>query len=165
MSDSPKQQILKQLDGLNLSYEVHEHEPIYTVEEGRKIAASIDSLCCKSLFVKNKKKQYFLVVIESNKRFDSKSIAKQLGSGHLSFADEEELKEKLNTFAGAVSLLGLLFNKEKDVMPVIDKEVLSAEFIDLHPCTNDCSLKIPVYEILTKFIPATGRTYQSIDVV
>lgn len=162
MNTTPKEEVLAKLEAFKVSYEVHDHEPIYTVEEGRKIAAELGSLCCKSLLVKNKKK-FFLIVLESNKRFDSKAAAKQIGCGHLSFASAEDLQNKLKTFAGAVSLLGLLFNEEKDVQLVLDKDVLQADAIDCHPCTNDCSLKMKVSDILNQLLPQLEVEYQTIE--
>lgn len=163
MTIDPKQEVLRRLEELDIPFQVHDHPPIWTVEEGRKIAAEISSLCCKSLLVKNKKK-FFLIVLESNKRFDSKAAAKQIGCGHLSFASEEDLQSKMNTFAGAVSLLGLLFNAEKDVQLVFDEEVLKAEDIDCHPCTNDCSLKLRVADILEKLLPKLAIDYKTIHI-
>ncbi len=142
--------------------QIPDHSPILTVEEGRKIAAGLSSLCCKSLLVKNKKK-FFLIVLESNKRFDSKAVAKQIGCGHLLFASAEDLRNKLNTFAGAVSLLGLLFNEEKDVQLIFDEDVLKAEYIDCHPCINDCSLKMSVADIIGKLLPQLGIEYKTIQ--
>ena len=94
MTSDPKKEVLTRLEELKMPCQIHDHSPILTVEEGRKIAAGLSSLCCKSLLVKNKKK-FFLIVLESNKRFDSKAVAKQIGCGHLSFASAEDLRNKL----------------------------------------------------------------------
>ena len=162
MTFDPKKEVLARLEELKVPCQIHDHPPILTVVEGRKIAAGLSSLCCKSLLVKNKKK-FFLIVLESNKRFDSKAAAKQISCGHLSFASAEDLRNKLNTFAGAVSLLGLLYNEEKDVQLIFDEDVLKAEHIDCHPCTNDCSLKMSVADIIDKLLPQLGIEYKTIQ--
>lgn len=69
----------------------------------------------------------------------------------------------MNTFAGAVSLLGLLFNEEKDVQLIFDEDVLKAEYIDCHPCINDCSLKMSVADIIGKLLPQLGIEYKTIQ--
>ena len=155
MTSESKQTVLNWLNDNHIDYEEHNHQPIFTVEEGQKIAEAIGSFCCKSLLVKNKKK-FFLIVLDSKKKFSSKDAAKELQSGHLSFASAEDLSNLMGTFAGAVSLLGLIFDKDKKVSLVLDKDILSKDHIDCHPCTNDCSIKLKVADVLEKVLPALG---------
>ena len=156
MASESKQTVLNWLNNNHINYEEHNHQPIFTVEEGQKIAADIGSFCCKSLLVKNKK-TFFLVVLDSKKKFSSKYAAKALQTGHLSFASADDLAKLLGTFAGAVSLLGLIFDKDKMVSLVLDEDILSKNYIDCHPCTNDCSLKLKVTDVLEKVLPALGE--------
>lgn len=142
----------------NIPFEVHCHQAITTCEEGLEIAKKIGSSCCKSLLVKNKK-QFFLFVIPGEERFNSKEAAKFLKSGHLSFASAEDLERLMHTFPGAVSLLGLLFDKDNEIIVYLNKRVAEADFIDCHPCTNDRSLKMSLKDVLQKFLPSIGKDY------
>ncbi len=151
------------LDEIGVPYQAHEHAPIYTVEEGRKIAAGLSSMCCKSLLLREKD-HFYLLVMESNKRLDAKKMKKALGCKHLSFATPEEIEEHLGSFPGAVSLLCLLFDIDKKVKLVIDNEVLGADSIDCHPATNDCSLKLDTKDVIEKILPAFGREFVGIDI-
>lgn len=151
-----QEKVLNWLDSNSITYTVHHHEPILTVEEGQKIAQQIGSLCCKSLLVKNKKR-YFLIVLESHKRFNSKEVAKKLESGHLSFASAEDLSLLMGTFPGAVSTLGLIFDIQNQISVVIDRDILKSDYVDCHPCTNDCSLKMSTKDLLEKVVPTLHK--------
>ena len=98
-------------------------------------------------------------VLEGQKRFNSKEAARFLGTGHLSFASQEDLGQLMETFPGAVSLLGLIFDEDQRVELILDPEVLEAEYIDCHPNSNDCSLKIS-QEALKRLLTVLQRTYR-----
>ena len=61
---------------------------------------------------------------------------------------------------GAVSIMGLMNDKEKAVKLLIDEDVLTGEYIGCHPCVCTSSLKIKTTDIVDRFIPATGHDYQ-----
>ena len=48
-------------------------------------------------------------------------------------------------------------DKEKRVQLLIDKGLMNVTYIGCHPCTNTCSLKIKMEDILTVWLPATGH--------
>lgn len=144
-----------------VSFEAYEHAPITTCAEGLLIAEKIGSACCKSLLMKNKK-QFFLFVIPGEKKFESKKVSSFLGTGHLSFASESDLKELMNTFPGAVSILGLVYDKDHKVSVFFDESILSLSRIDCHPCRNDISLVLPVKDVLEKLLPELGNSFQAI---
>ena len=57
-----KDQFIAVLDILGLSYELYEHEPIFTVEQGVHLKESIPGTHCRNLFLRDKKKKMFLIV-------------------------------------------------------------------------------------------------------
>lgn len=89
----------------------------------------------------------------------AKQAAAFLKSSHLSFASPEDLSRLMHTFPGAVSLLGLIFDQNKEISLYIDSRILNAEHIDCHPCTNDRSLILSVKDVLEKFLPSLGVSY------
>ena len=56
------QALLGYLDDLGIAYDLHEHEPIFTVAEGEHLKENIRGLHCRNLFLRDRKKQMFLVV-------------------------------------------------------------------------------------------------------
>lgn len=105
----------------------------------------------------NKQKEYFLLLLSGNKKLSTKSIAKQIGSSHLSFASDEDMETLLFTTPGAVSILGLIYDKENKVKLLIDKDVIQADYIGCHPCENTCSLKLRTKDILEVLLPAINH--------
>lgn len=160
--ENVKHEIMRRLDQMGIPYHALEHPPILTVAQGKLIARQQDALCCKSLLLKSKRARY-LLLLPADKKLQSKDLAGQIGSGHLSFASDEDLAALLNTFSGAVSVLGLLYDQERKVELLIDRDVLSAPYIDCHPCTNDCSLKIATRDLLERFLPELGREWKTVD--
>lgn len=152
-----KAAVLAFLEEHGIAFEKLEYPPITTVAEGEAISAKLGAFCCKCLLMKNRKGSLFLFMIPGSKRFKSGAAAKALGSGHLSFADEEDLASALHTFPGAVSPLGLIFDEEKKVTFVMDEEAFAAPFLDAHPCDNGCSVKFSREDLTEKFLPASGH--------
>ncbi|EGG55481.1 YbaK/proline--tRNA ligase associated domain protein [Parasutterella excrementihominis YIT 11859] len=158
LMDNTTQEVEDFLRTHNIPFKALNHLPITTCEEGLKIAKEFGSTCCKTLLVKNKK-QFFLFVIPGEERFNAKQAAAFLKSSHLSFASPEDLSRLMHTFPGAVSLLGLIFDQNKEISLYIDSRILNAEHIDCHPCTNDRSLILSVKDVLEKFLPSLGVSY------
>ena len=152
-----KQEIYNTLDRLGIDYTRLEHPSIMTMEEGMTIAQKLGVSPCKNLFLVNKQKEYFLLLLSGNKKLSAKSIAKQIGSSHLSFASDEDMETLLFTTPGAVSILGLIYDKENKVKLLIDKDVIQADYIGCHPCENTCSLKIRTKDILEVLLPAINH--------
>ena len=62
MSDLPTspEMLLQQFETLNISYELHHHEAVFTVAESENIDAQIPGTHCRNLFLRDKKKaKYF----------------------------------------------------------------------------------------------------------
>ena len=152
-----KQEIYNTLDRLGIDYTRLEHPPIMTMEEGMTIAQKLGVSSCKNLFLVNKQKEYFLLLLSGNKKLSAKSIAKQIGSSHLSFASDEDMQTLLFTTPGAVSILGLIYDKENKFKWLIDKDVIQADYIGCHPCENTCSLKIRTKDILEVLLSAINH--------
>ena len=66
-----EQKVYQVLDELGIKYEVHQHPPVYTVEEAEKYWADIEGSHCKNLFLRNQKgKRHFLVILTQSKQVD-----------------------------------------------------------------------------------------------
>ena len=97
------------------------------------------------------------------KPFKTKFLSKQIGTARLSFADGEQMEEYLNITPGSLSLMGLIFDKEKKVHLVIDKEVLDEEYFGCHPCINTSTLLMKTGDVKEKILPALGHEYQVVE--
>ena len=66
-----KQEIYNTLDRLGIDYTRSEHPSIMTMEEGMTIAQKLGVTSCKNLFLVNKQKEYFLLLLSGNKKLSA----------------------------------------------------------------------------------------------
>ena len=71
--------------------------------------------------------------------------------------------EFLDIKPGAVSVMGLMNDKDNRVQLVIDKPVVESESFGCHPCVNTSSLRLSTADLLNKFLPAVNHTPIIVD--
>ena len=148
------------LDRLGIEYYRTDHEAAYTMEACNEIDAVLDVVICKNLFLCNKNKtRFYLLMMPGDKRFRTRELSSQIGSSRLSFADPSDMLEYLDIEPGAVSIMGLMNDRENRVRLLIDEDVLSGEYIGCHPCVCTSSLKIRTSDITERFLPAIRHDF------
>lgn len=55
--------VLKTLTSLNISYEVIEHEPLLTMQDGFYVEQKLKIVPCKNLLLVNRQHEFFLLMI------------------------------------------------------------------------------------------------------
>lgn len=116
-----KNGVLALLESAAIKYEVTEHRPIYTVEEGEALQLPHPEAIARTLFLCDDKHQNFwLVTLPKDKKLNLKALRTQLGSRRLTFAAAEELDAMLNLPPGSVTPLGALNDAEGRVPVIID---------------------------------------------
>lgn len=125
--------LLDLLHHYQLPYQIHEHEPVFTVEQCQHLYEKMPGAHCKTLFLKDKKKALFLVSLMNHKQADLKALSKILGNGHLTFCSPQELNEKLKLIPGAVTPYALLHDNQNEISFVLDRDLLQCEIINFHP--------------------------------
>ena len=96
-----RSEIISLLNAAGIAFEVTEHQPIYTVEEGEALKLPHPEA-------------------PKDKKLDLKALRAQLGSRRLTFAAAEELDAMLNLPPGSVTPLGALNDAEGRVPVIID---------------------------------------------
>lgn len=145
------------LDSLGIEYFRTDHmdEPADTMEACEKIDAVLGTLMCKNLFLCNQQKtQFYMLLMPGDKPFKTKDITKQIGSARLSFASPEFMLKYLDIEPGAVSLMGLMNDKENNVRLLVDDEVLKEEWLGCHPCVNTSSMKLKTEDAFGNYLRA-----------
>ena len=108
------------LDSLGIEYKRADHEALMTMEACEAVDQLLGAQICKNLFLCNRQKtDFYLLLMPGEKPFKTKFLSKQIGTARLSFADGEQMEEYLNITPGSLSLMGLIFDKEKKVHLVI----------------------------------------------
>lgn len=146
------------LDRLGISYAWLDHEVKMTIADCGDIDALLEIDLCKNLFLCNKSKdQFYLLMMPGTKKFVTKEVSRLVGTSRLEFAPESYMEEYLNLSPGSVSVMGLMYDKEQRVRLLIDSDVLRHRYIGCHPCINTASLRMPTEDFLRKFLPAVGH--------
>lgn len=157
------QNVYDELRKLNISYEVVEHPPAFTTEEADTYIEGKEGVRTKTLFLCNrKKKKFFLVVMDDEKRLDMKKLGELIEEKGMQFASEERLMDKMGIKPGAVSIFGLLNNKEKDIKVYFDNDIFSEKIMTFHPNDNTKTLFIST-EDMYKFLTEIGYEYSVIS--
>ena len=149
------------LDSLGVEYYHVDHRdmPADTMEACVAIDKALECKICKNLFLCNRQKtDFYLLMMPADKPFKTKDLTAQINSARLSFADSDAMLKYLNITPGSVSVLGLMNDSENAVRLLVDKDVLSDEYIGCHPCVNTTSMKIKTTDIFDKIIDAVSHT-------
>lgn len=159
----PHQKLLDSFKDHQIEYELHTHPPLFTVEDSDKLQVSLEGAHTKNLFLKDKKKKFFLVSILSAKRVDLKCLSKNFGNGHFSFGNAEELFALLGVIPGSVTPYGLINDKDHQVTFLLDKDLMTCEVVNFHPLRNDMTVSVRSPHFLAYF-EKIGRTPQIVDI-
>lgn len=159
-------EVYQLLDQLEIPYKRLDHEPMATIEACQGVDEILGIHMCKNLFLCNSQKTaFYLLMMPGEKKFKTKELSKQIGSARLSFAPEEFMEEYLHISLGAVSIMGLMNDKDHHVNLLIDEDVLKEEFLGCHPCVNTASLRLKTSDVIEKFLPYTAHEYRKVHLV
>ncbi|MBL26520.1 MAG: DNA-binding protein [Rhodospirillaceae bacterium] len=148
--------LLAHLARLGITTETVRHDPLFTVEESRRLRGTIPGTHCKSLFLKDKKGQLWLVVAEEERDVDLKRLPALIGAAKLSFGKPELLLQVLGVTPGSVTPFALINDKENQVKVVLDAEMMEEPLLNYHPLTNEATTTIRSTDLL-RFIAACGH--------
>jgi Ala-tRNA(Pro) deacylase len=127
------------------------------VQEAQDILVALPAFGpCKSLFLKDKKNNLYLVVALFTTTVLLKALARMFASTDLHFAREEKLNEVLGVLPGSVTPFGLLNDAKHSVIVLLDKAILQHNLIGVHPLRNDATTLIAPND-LVKFIESCGN--------
>ena len=151
----PKEQrVYELLDRLGIEYQRVDHEPAMTMDACVAVDEAMGATMCKNLMLCNRQcTDFYLLLMPGGKPFKTSVLSKQIGSSRLSFADGSYMEEFLDITPGSLSVLGLMNDKNSRVRLLIDGEVLTGEYIGVHPCINTSSLRIRTADLVEKLIP------------
>lgn len=163
--DLREQKVLDVLTNLDIPFRRYEHPPVYTVEQAKRYWDDIPGIHCKNLFLRNKKAtRHYLLIMEQSKKAELKALAQRLGEERLSFASDERLMRYLGLEAGAVSPFGLINDKQREVLVLIDEDVLGADMIYFHPNVNTATIGLS-YTDFEKFLTYCGQKVKNLSLI
>tara|TARA_Y100001970_G_C13643052_1_gene559834 strand:- start:13 stop:525 length:513 start_codon:yes stop_codon:yes gene_type:complete len=132
----------------NLDFQIHNHDPLFTVEDSANLRGIIDGAHTKNLFLKNKKNNFFLFSCDENAIVDLKKFSKSINAKNLSFANEDYLDEFLKIKPGSVSPYALINDKNNIVDFYLDEKLYRSEKINYHPLINTTTITIKTSDFI-----------------
>lgn len=142
---------------IDIQYENHHHDPIFTVEEGVDLKKKIPGTHCRNLFLRDKKKRMFLVVLANETQVDIKILQKALECGRLSFGSPERLWTHLGIRPGSVCPFCAINDHDHQVQIVLDAEMMRRDIVNYHPLDNAMTVSLTPADLL-KFFNHTGHS-------
>ena len=139
------------LEDLKIKFKVFEHPPFFTVDEAKKYRLDMQGYHIKNLFLRDKKKNNFLVVAQEDRIIDLTQLTERIKSSRLSFGSKERLFEELGVFPGAVTPLSVINNRKKNINIFLDAEMSGEDTIFCHPLVNDRTISLSYQSLLTYF--------------
>ena len=143
-----KTDLFELLSKKNKDFQIHDHEPLFTVEDSENLRGEIKGAHTKNLFLKNKKNNFFLFSCDENANIDLKQFSKSIKAKNLSFANEEYLERFLGIKPGSVSPYALLNDKNNVVEFYLDEKLYKSEVINFHPLINTTTITIKTSEFI-----------------
>ena len=130
-------------------HEITEHIAVYNMAEVALLDMPYPEADAKNLFVRDKKKNYYLLTVKGHKRVDLKEFKEKNNLKSLSFASQEDLMSIMGLIPGAVSPFGLLNDEEFKVQFYVDEELLGGEgIIGIHPNNNTATVWLKTKDVL-----------------
>lgn len=127
----------------DIEYERHDHPPVFTCEDVNRLVPPLPAAKTKNLFLRdNKGRRHFLVVVGHEKVIDLKALPSLLGVSKLSIGSSKRLQRYLGVDPGAVSILAIVNDLNKEVEVIVDRALWESESFQCHPLINTSTLVI-----------------------
>ena len=161
-----RQTVLQLLDTLHIAYTLIEHPAVHTIADCLSLHG-IDLATTeipRNAFLCNRQQtSFYLMLLRHDIPFRTAIVSKALGVSRLSFAPQERLPSLLGLSAGAVSPLGLPFDKSHQVSLVLDEGLKAFEYLAFHPCDNTATAVLSTGDFIHIYLPAIGRNACWVD--
>ena len=155
--------VVEKLKELDIPFELVEHEPALTTEQADAFIEGIEGVRTKSMFLTNKKKtQFYLLIMDDKKTLDMDLFKELVSANRIRMASTDSLFDKMQLPAGTVSPFGLLNNKEKDIQVYFDKDIINEERMCFHPNTNEKTIFVATSDLF-KFLQVIGYSYEVVE--
>ena len=154
--------LMRRFAELGIATVTHRHPPLFTVEESRSLRGDLPGGHCKTLFLKDKKARFWLVVALEDQTLNLKTLHKTIGAARLSFGNAELLWQVLGVRPGSVTPFALINDAEVRVSVVLDRAMLTHDPLNYHPLHNEATTALAPAGLLG-FIRACGHAPQIVD--
>ena len=138
-----EEKIIGLLKEQKISYEIVEHEPVYTNPAMAEALEVDESETVKSLVLKTKEGKMIVLVLPGNKKVNWKEAAATAGTKKVSFAKPEAVLESVGCEVGCVPPFGHF-----STLPIyLDPELTKKDFVYFNPGVHDKSFKVKGWDL------------------
>lgn len=158
-----KELLFKTLEKLSIKSETFTHQPVFTCDEAMTIKHQLPPHApIKNLFLKDKKKQFWLICALHSTQIQLKALAKFLPAQDLRFASAEDLLRHLDVTPGSVTPLALINDAGHVVNVILDQQIFEHPIIGIHPLSNDATTLLTPQDLQT-FIKSCDNKVRIVD--
>ena len=154
--------LFARLEALGIASRSFEHDPVFTVEEAKALRGELAGAHIKNLFLRNKKREMWLVTCLEDRRIDLKALAKALEAGRFSFGNAALLMAHLGVLPGAVTPFAVINDHGRAVRMVLDRALLDHDLVNCHPLVNHMTTAIAPQDLVA-FLEAEGHPPRRLD--
>lgn len=156
--------LLGNLDAWGITYELHRHVPLHTVSDSKLVqheflTTEAGGGHIKNLYLRDKKKRNYLVVVEQDREVDLKALPDLIGSGRLSFGSPDRLMDHLGVRPGAVTPFSMITGITTGVELFVDASLRDCKRVYAHPLVNDRTISMTP-ESLVSYFDKLGCAFQ-----
>lgn len=144
------------------AFEKLDHTAVFTVDESDAVHRDLPAAHTKNLFLKDKKGNFWLIVLPSDRRADLKAMAETLSAGKFSFAKPAEMEQLLRVTPGSVTPLAACNAPPGTVRVVFDAGFRSSDRIAVHPLRNTATVAL-AFDDLAAWLSRKGVAPQVMD--
>ncbi|WP_326521296.1 prolyl-tRNA synthetase associated domain-containing protein [Parerythrobacter aestuarii] len=140
--------LMADLAAHGISFETHEHQAVFTVEESAGVRAAIPGEHTKNLFLKDAGGAFWLVTVPADIRVDLKRLPEVIGCKRVSFGKAEEMVQLIGIQPGSVTPLAMINAQPGTIAVVIDKSLAEADRMNVHPLRNTVTTGLSGADVL-----------------
>lgn len=147
----------------NIWLEITEHKAVYNMAELADVELPYPSADAKNLFVRDdKKRNYYLITVQGDKRVNLKEFKKQHGTRSLSFASADDLLALLGLEPGSVTPWACSTTPNTRCQSHLDRSLLADPgLIGVHPRTITATVWMKTQDLIDR----SGTTGTQVHVV
>ena len=135
--------IIALLNDKKITYEVYEHEPVYTNPAMAEALKVSEAETVKSLVLSTKEGKMIVLVLPGDKKVNWKQAAAGAGTRKVSFAKPEAVSQAVGGEVGCVPPFGHL--TKLDIY--MDPDLTQKKFVYFNPGVHDKSFKIKAWDL------------------
>ncbi|HUK50874.1 MAG TPA: YbaK/EbsC family protein [Terriglobales bacterium] len=152
------EQILAFLQQSGVTYELREHEPVYTAPQMAEYLGTLEERIAKSMVLKKSGGGYVLAVLPGRLRIDFRQIAKVLSVEKVSLAPVPEAEKIVKCSVGSVHPFGNLVN----LKTYFDSHMLTLDYVCFNPGSHTKSVKIETNDLIRLVKPTIAEFARTI---